>query len=73
VPNLKGNRMSYGRVEEIVRDAAKRASERLTAQGLPPLPHTTPHTLRRTYISIELLANELGWRGSWGASVAAVR
>jgi hypothetical protein len=57
VPNLKGKRMSYGRVEEIVRDAAKRASERLTAQGLPPLPHTTPHTLRRTYISIELLAN----------------
>jgi integrase len=58
VPNLRGNRMSYGRVEEIVRDAAKRASERLTSQGLPPLPHTTPHTLRRTYISIELLANE---------------
>ncbi len=57
VPNLKGNRMSYGRVEEIVRDAAKRASERLTAQDMPPLPHTTPHTLRRTYISIELLAN----------------
>ena len=58
VPNLTGNRMSYGRVEEIVRDAAKRASERLTVQGLPPLPHTTPHTLRRTYISIELPANE---------------
>lgn len=58
VPNLAGKRMSYGRVEEIVRDAAKRASERLTSQGLPPLPHTTPHTLRRTYISIELLANE---------------
>jgi integrase len=58
VPNLSGNRMNYGRVEEIVRDAAKCASERLTAQGLPPLPHTTPHTLRRTYISIELPANE---------------
>jgi integrase len=57
VPNLRGQRMSYGRVEEIVRDAATRASERLAAQGLPPLPHTTPHTLRRTYISIELLAN----------------
>ena len=25
--------------------------------ALPPLPHTTPHTLRRTYISIVLLAN----------------
>jgi hypothetical protein len=27
------------------------------AKGLPPLPSTTPHTLRRTYISIALLAN----------------
>lgn len=27
------------------------------AQGLPPLPRTTPHSLRRTYISIALLAN----------------
>lgn len=26
-------------------------------RGLPPLPHVTPHTLRRTYISIALLAN----------------
>jgi integrase len=57
VPNLHGTRMSYGRVEAIVREAAKRATERLTARGLPPLPHTTPHTLRRTYISIALLAN----------------
>ena len=44
-------------VAEIVRDAAEEASERLSARGLPPLPHTTPHTLRRTYISIALLAN----------------
>ncbi len=56
VPNLKGGRMSYGRVETIVRDAAVRASGRLAARGLPPLPHVTPHTLRRTYISIALLA-----------------
>jgi integrase len=48
VPNLRGKRMSYARVEEIVRGAAKQASERLTAQGLPHMPHTTPHTLRRT-------------------------
>jgi len=27
------------------------------AKGLPPLPNTTPHTLRRTYISIALVAN----------------
>jgi Phage integrase family len=57
VPNVKGGRMSYGRVGEVVRDAAARASARITAKGLPPLPHTTPHTLRRTYVSIELLAN----------------
>ena len=40
----------------IVRDAAEHASDVLSARGLPPLPHTTPH-LRRTYISIALLAN----------------
>jgi hypothetical protein len=42
---------------EIVRDAAELASDRVAARGLPPLPRTTPHTLRRTYISIALLAN----------------
>ncbi len=57
VPSLHGTRMSYERVEQIVRDAAKRACELLATKGLPPLPNTTPHTLRRTYISIALLAN----------------
>ena len=38
-------------------DAAEDASEPQSARGLPPLPHTTPHTLRRAYISIALLAN----------------
>jgi Phage integrase family len=35
------------------------ACERATdgERPVPPLPHTTPHTLRRTYISIALLAN----------------
>ena len=33
------------------------ASQRLADRGLPALPNTTPHTLRRTYISIALLAN----------------
>src|SRR3954454_18432968 len=56
-PNSRGGRLSRQRVAEIVRDAAEEASERLSARGLPPLPHTTPHTLRRTYISIALLAN----------------
>jgi len=58
IPNLHGNRMEYGRVEQIVREAAELASEKLAATGLPPLPHTTPHTLRRTYISIALVAYE---------------
>ncbi len=58
VPNLKGGRMSYGRVEQIVQDAAELASEELVKRGMPPLPNTTPHTLRRTYISIALLAYE---------------
>src|SRR3954469_23508002 len=56
-PNSRGGRLSRQRVAEIVRDAAEEASERLSARGMPPLPHTTPHTLRRTYISIALLAN----------------
>ncbi len=32
------------------------ANECLNERGLPPLPHVTPHTLRRTYVSIMLLA-----------------
>jgi integrase len=49
--------MSRQRVGEIVREAAERASERFVESGLPPLPNTTPHSLRPTYISIALLAN----------------
>jgi integrase len=58
VPNLQGGRIDRGRVARILTLASGRASEQLTAKGLPPLPNTTPHTLRRTYISIALLANE---------------
>jgi hypothetical protein len=58
VPNLNGKRIEYGRLERIVREAAELASEKLAEKGLPPLPHTTPHTLRRTYISIALVAYE---------------
>lgn len=57
IPNLNGGRLSRQRVAEIVRKAALLATERRALEGLPPLPHTTPHTLRRTYISIALLAN----------------
>jgi hypothetical protein len=56
-PNLRGGRMSRQRAAEIVGEAAELASTRLTDRGLPELPNTSPHTLRRTYISIALLAN----------------
>lgn len=58
VPNARGGRSSRKRIGAIVAAAAKLASEQLVARGLSPLPKTTPHTLRRTYISIALLANE---------------
>lgn len=57
VQNIHGGQVSRQRVRQIIGEAATLATERLTAQGLPPLPNTTPHTLRRTYISIALLAN----------------
>ena len=58
VPNARGRRISRQRIGKIVGAAAKLASKRLVARGLPPLPNTTPHTLRRTYISGALRANE---------------
>jgi integrase len=57
VPNRRGGRMSRQRVGQIVAEAAALATTRNAARGLPPLPPTTPHALRRTYISIALLAN----------------
>jgi len=56
-PNTRGGRIDRQRVRKIVGEAAALANERITARGLPPLPHITPHSLRRTYISIALLAN----------------
>jgi integrase len=41
----------------VLAKASAQASEQQLTRGLPPLPITTPHTLRRTYISIALLAN----------------
>lgn len=57
VPSLNGARISRQRIAQIVAGAAKDATEQLVARGLPPLPNVTPHTMRRTYISIALLAN----------------
>lgn len=56
-PNVRGGRMSRQRVGKIVAEAAAEATKRIEQHGLPPLPTVTPHTLRRTYISIALLAN----------------
>jgi len=56
-PNVRGGRMCRQRVNEIVGEAAQLATAWFIERGLPPLPNTTPHTLRRTYISIALLAN----------------
>jgi integrase len=56
-PSIRGGRLTRQRVGKILREAAELATRRLEAQGKPPLPTTTPHTLRRTYISIALLAN----------------
>jgi integrase len=56
-PHTRGGRISRQRVSRIVSKAAERATEQLVARGLPPLPNTTPHSLRRTYVSIALLAN----------------
>ena len=56
-PNVRGGRMARQRANAIVREAAALASTHLVARNLPALPNTTPHTLRRTYISVALLAN----------------
>lgn len=55
--NRRSGRLQRQKVNKIVGEAAGQASTRLVARGLPELPNTTPHTLRRTYISIALLAN----------------
>lgn len=56
-PNTRGGRLSRQRAAKILGDAAAVASEQMQRRGFPPLPRVTPHTLRRTYISIALLAN----------------
>lgn len=58
IPNTRGGRLSRQRAAKIVREAAALARERYVARGLPPLPTVTPHSLRRTYISIALVANK---------------
>lgn len=40
-----------------MREACLLATKQRESVGLPPLPPITPHSLRRTYISLALLAN----------------
>src|SRR4051794_19534454 len=63
-PNVRGGRITRQRVGRLLAEASAAASAELEARGLPPLPVTTPHTLRRTYISIALLANGFDASGS---------
>lgn len=55
--NDKGRRMSRQSVGKILTEAALAARKSLCKHDLPALPHTTPHSMRRTYISTALLAN----------------
>ena len=57
-PNERGKRMSRKRVGTVVREAAVLATEKMLELGMPPLAHITPHSLRRTYITIALLGSE---------------
>ena len=56
--NERGGKMTRKAVGKIVREATVLATERMQEMGMPPLPHITPHSFRRTYISILLLASE---------------
>ncbi len=51
--NNKGRRMSRQSINKVLTEAAIAASETLCKHDLPAL----PHTMRRTYVSIALLAN----------------
>ena len=57
-PTRSGARRTRSNLaRRVVQPAARRADARRAARGLPPLPEdVTPHTLRRTYISLLLEA-----------------
>jgi len=52
-----GGPLSPSNVRRMLRVLRGQTNERREARGLNPLPHVTPHTLRRTYTSILLLAS----------------
>lgn len=58
VQNTHGGKLSRQRVGQILHAAVEAASAQRIAMGLPPLPAITPHSMRRTYISLALVSNE---------------
>ena len=52
-PTRNGTRQHPDNVRSrILAPIRRRANERLSDEGLPPIAHMTPHTLRRTFASI---------------------
>jgi integrase len=57
IPNRRGGPCTRQRIAEIITHATAHATALRAERDLPPMPHISPHSLRRTYISIALLAN----------------
>jgi integrase len=52
-----GGRLNESNVRaDLLAPVVALANSRLTERGLPPLPRITPHSFRRAYVSIMLLA-----------------
>lgn len=58
LPNSKGGKITARRVRVVLAAAIARANELRARRARPALPLLTPHGLRRTYVSIALLANQ---------------
>lgn len=56
-PNARGGAVTRQRIARILGEATTRATALRAERGLPAMPAITPHSLRRTYISMALLAN----------------
>jgi integrase len=57
IPNQRGGPCTRQRIAQIITEATAHATAGRAQRDLPPLPRISPHSLRRTYISIALLAN----------------
>jgi integrase len=53
----KGKALSADALRRLLQRVRRQANEHREARGLNPISHLTPHTLRRTYISIMLMAS----------------